>query len=224
MVRKIFVLFIFCFSLIQDGFCAWDKGWNFRGTAGYVTDGTNQTYEIAVNDTNSGAYPITRNGVTFGWDTSTSQGADRSNVIDVRLAGDNHDGASKDGVFRVDLPATGDYLITIADGTKAGYSATSPSTLTIKDNTTALITLGPHTIAAGQFYDAADALYDSTSWPGSNTAVRKTFATTTFFIACTAPSDYWELAHLFLSQAAAVASNSPQTILKNSKWMNGKIK
>src|SRR5262245_29425693 len=99
------------------------KGWNFRNTSGFITDGTNQTYAL-YNEFER--YPISSRtiggeAVTFGWVEAFSGsnmlgGADRSNTggIDPRFAGVNYSPPGSFATFRVDLPEAGTYDIRIA--------------------------------------------------------------------------------------------------------------
>lgn len=176
---------------------AWDKGWNFRETSGFVTDGTNETY--AIQET----YPITRNSVTFGWTANLPGNArDRTNGSPEtpRLSGLN---ASRyfgtPQLFRVDLPATGDYAITLAFGDPGGGFNTLASH--VYDDSTTLITLGPTSNSSGQFFDAAGTNHTSAAnWISSNAAVTKTFATTIFNVSLSETDDLGAINHLFLSQ------------------------
>ncbi len=171
---------------------SWDKGFDFRSTSGFVTDPTNCTYVLAAD-----SYPTTRNSVTFGW-LGGVNGIDRNAGVDARLAG-VHAAASLQQ-FQVDLPATGDYAISVAFGDE---SSSQNGTLTIKDNSSAVLTIGPHTLTSGTFYDAADANYSDAAWPGSETPVTKTFATQTLIMEVDTVAANWVLAHLFVSQASA---------------------
>ena len=179
---------------------AWDKGWNFRATSGYVTDGTNETYCLQE------VYPVTRNGVTFGWDTATASddARDRNNTTDRRLAGINATGGSDTPphTFRVDLPASGDYIISLATG-DFNFDQ-SQTRVFFYDNTTLLFTISTDVnCAAANFIDANGTKWSAAAWPGSNTTKTLTFATTTFKMVTgvSTPSHIQtSAAHLFLSQ------------------------
>jgi hypothetical protein len=177
---------------------AWDKGFDFRGTSGYVTDPANCTYVLGE------AYPTTRNSVTFGWEGTTASVADRDAGISAKLAGINFANPAKD--FRVDLPAAGPYLVSLAVGDQASGSNAVVTTI-IKDTATTLMTLTGQTVTA-EFYDATGALLTTAAWPAGNVAVEKTFATTLCRMSMSIPSGFWRVAHLFLSQVAVVASAS----------------
>ncbi len=178
---------------------AWDKGFNFRTTSGFVTDGLNETYVIAE------AYPTTRNGVTFGF-TDIIDSRDRDAGADRRLAGinfrSNGDGAQTP--FRIDLTAAGDYQINAALG-DAGGSQTEY--LQIYDNTSLLATISGIATGGAEYVDAGGTVRTAAAWPGSNAPITKTFATTIalFKIAALIPDAGASTpAHLFLSQVAVV--------------------
>src|SRR3990167_7206091 len=124
-------------------------GINHRATRGYVTDGPNDTY--CLNET----YPVTRGGMTFGWEDTYADGArDRSTAYDVRLAGvrqKNNSGVTNR--FRVDLSASGNYTIRIALGDASW--AQSYQYLQLRDDTTVLTTIDDSNgTAAANFDDA----------------------------------------------------------------------
>lgn len=194
--------------LASNAFGAWDKGFNFRATSGFIADGANETYVI---DTD--VYPTTRNGVTFGWTYSSCLAddgggtRDRDAGIDRRIAG-MHFIANRDErcTFKVDLPATGDYIITLGYG-DAGANAKN-NYIVINDSGTARLTLSAvATLATPTFGDAIGATFNAATWPGSQTTVTKTFSTTTLDLmigsGTTPDATDASIAHLFLSQVAS---------------------
>src|SRR5690349_3422013 len=92
---------------------AFSAGLNCRATSGFVTDAAPDTYCLATD-----AYPVTRGGITFGYDSLTNIDArDRNSGVDPQLAGLNfivNSGASV--TLRLDLPSTGNYSIRLAMG------------------------------------------------------------------------------------------------------------
>jgi len=201
-------LSVLCLFIASVSFAAWDKGFNFRTTSGFVTDGANTTYVLEGD-----AYPTVRNGVTFGWTYSTcitdlgGGGRDRDAGIDARLAGMNFI-ANRDErcTFKVDLPAAGDYIITLGYG-DAGANAKT-NYIVVNDSGTAKITLsGIATLATPTFGDAIGNTYNAATWPGSQTTTTKTFSTTTFdmIIGMGATPDGTDssIDHLFISQVSA---------------------
>lgn len=181
---------------------AWDKGFNFRSTSGYVTDGTDETYVLAGDN-----YPVTRNGVTFGYTTGmpSANAKDRSTSNDVRLAGTHVvPNTPAQETIRVDLNSAADYDIRLALGD--GLYSHLYTYVQLLDNATAVLTITDTNGQSGNaFLDATGAEYTAPNWPGSNTKVTKTFATTTFFMTMGSPdaqSDKTPTAHLFLSEVA----------------------
>lgn len=145
-----------------------DIGINFRSTSGYVSDGAGETYDLGA------AYPVTRGGATFGWNSDlTSQSRDRSTGVDRRLAGLVFSGLASD-YWRLDIPAAGQYDIYLGMG--------DPSNLQIqkwalKDQTTTLTTIDT-TSATGHVADATGADFTDAAWPAGQSQITKTFATT----------------------------------------------
>lgn len=154
---------------------SFDIGINFRSTSGYVTDGANETY---CNE--SDLYPTTRGGVTFGWVVAGGgevQDRDRTTGQDRRLAGLNFAFNTSDPVFRLDLPATGTCDVHAAFG---DHDNALPTDWLLKDNATTFQTISGSTSAANKFKDATGSEYTAAAWPGSETAVSRTFASTVF--------------------------------------------
>lgn len=183
---------------------AWDKGFDFRSTAAYLDsvggDPANCTYVLAAD-----SYSVTRNGVTFGYETAPNSHANRSTAVDLRLSGaalvclNNVTPKS----FRVDLPATGDYIITLALGDQATSRATK---CVIKDDTTVLATINKTSTAANNYIDASGVVRTGADWPGSNVTITKTFATQILrltFGANDTTSTANGIAHLFVSQVSS---------------------
>jgi hypothetical protein len=177
-----------------------DIGLNFRGTAGYVTDGSGQTYVVG------DAYPTTRAGITFGWtDTSSLVPVDRTTSNDVRLAGINYLPAGVTSDFKVDLTAlggAGNYDIRIALGDPV--SSFIGQSLVVKDNAATLFSIGGSQ-GNNQFIDASNAVRTAAAWPGSNVAVRVT-CTSSFLVFTMGGSSYNTLAHISISRVVSGSS------------------
>jgi hypothetical protein len=140
--------------------------------------------------------------INAGWTTTPSK-LDRANTNDPRLAGIIYSqNPDADHHFHVDLssgsaPGAGTYTIDVAVG-DAGNSWTQ--NLTIKDNTTTLITIGPVTPATGHFIDATGAdVAATTTWTGATAS--KTFASTDCWVDLLAPlgGNLTSLAHFRLT-------------------------
>lgn len=192
------------FSSGTSAAISFTKGFNFRATSGFVTDGANTTYV-----TSADIYPTTRNGVTFGWtlDPNTLGGGDRDRNagIDPRIAGMTFVGNNNTSsdTFKVDLPAAGSYAINLGMG-DAGSNAKTNYTI-VYDNTTPVITLFPaSTLSTPTFADATGATYNAATWPGSQASVVKTFSTTSLFVSIGAPGlsagTDSSITHLFITK------------------------
>lgn len=185
------------------------EGFNFRALLAFVTDGADEQFVDFITD-----YPTTAGGVTFGWTVRPENSADRNAAIDRRLAGINYqtnDGTQ--GIFRVDLPAPGNYQISLAlgdDGSTQGYQYAQ-----ILDNTTPVLTVNDSNgnSADHRWDDATGTEYTETTWPTSQTPVTCTFATTTLFLKLGTPSaqiDISTLSHLSISAAPGGAGVTPR--------------
>lgn len=156
------------------------KGFNFRATAGYVADGADQAY--VVGDT----YPTTRmvggEAVTFGWE---AQGPDplreRTSAAPYKpeLSGlEQLSGSGSEAVFRVDLPATGDYMIHVGAcdpvfGNKVFFG--------LRDNTTEFVSVAETALGSTDVCDAAGNIHSTgLLWRQNASRVVRTFGSTTF--------------------------------------------
>src|SRR3990167_630391 len=85
-----------------------DAGFNFRATAGYVTDETNESPVLGE------LYPnVYGNGYTAGWSGAVST-FDSSSNNDRRIAGFNYVAGTP--YFQIDMPASGTKTVEIGDG------------------------------------------------------------------------------------------------------------
>lgn len=207
----------------------WDKGFDFRASAAYVTDPTNCTYVIETSP-GSGVgetYPVTRNTVTFGYVAGRESGSVRDRISTAgqeKIAGRHAGNAGANGAnarqFRVDLPATGDYDIYLALGDPSGGETAVNSKL--YDGTisgTLLATINPTAPSSGQFIDATATLRTSAAnWLSSNVKITKTFATTIFTI--TLENDA-PISHVFLSQVGGVIT--PLTFTGTDSLAGGEL-
>jgi hypothetical protein len=149
-----------------------DIGINFRSTSGFVTDGTDETYCLAAD-----TYPTTRGGWTFGWESGLDGALNRSAGVDRRLAGvifSSNDAAP--GVFRVDLPSTGDYDVYAAFGDT--NTTNYPQHCEIRENTTAFVTITDASLAQDEYYDGTNVKRSEANWPANNAATSRTFSST----------------------------------------------
>ena len=198
---------------------AFDMGWNFRATAGYVTDdahygvpGLSETYPHTYTNGDG-------QSVNGGWDVSVAA-LDLDNTNDARLAGINFATSGVVRTFTVDLasgsaPGAGDYAVDLACG-NAVFS-TPKVDFKLFDNATLLI---DGTNGGAGFNPAADHYRDATltdvaatsSWTG--TPVTKTFASTTVIFGHGYDNigDNWQVAHFRLTLQAGGAVAVPPMI------------
>lgn len=188
---------------------AWTTiGINFRATAGYVTDGANQTYCLGTSDT----YPQPRGGATFGYTSVNGDASrDRSTGVDVRLAGQNqqpNDGTQS--VWKLDLTTSGPKTICLALGDE--NSTQGYQYIQVLDDTTVLFTItDTDGTANDKFDDANGTEWSGSAWPGSNTCRTVTFATTTLVFklgATSSQSGSSTIAHLSVTDAGGSSSGS----------------
>lgn len=183
------------------------KGFEFRATSGYVTTGANHAF---VNDLV--VYPtvttIGGDSVTYGWEALTiGNSRDRTtgspNAPELSGICFNDGNLPNPSVFRVDLPATGNYSIRIAAG---DFSSAQNVLFVVQDTNTALITRTEvATGGADHYIDAS--LVDRASasaWKAGNVAVTKTFATTIFRYSMASPSSGANvISYIELAQSAS---------------------
>lgn len=171
------LIFLLAFLLPAIASAQWDKGFNFRATSGYVTDGANQTYVLG------DAYPTTRNSVTFGWTASLSDPLrDRDNMVDPRLAGINQIPNNTPKDFRIDLPAAGGYTVYIALGDAVIDQPTAQYLEIFDDTTSKLVINDTDGTLGGNFDDANGTNRTSAAWPTDNVGIGLSFATTTMYV------------------------------------------
>jgi hypothetical protein len=193
------------FQKKSDNAGSFYKGFNFRATSGYVTDDSGDTYVL---DTDT--YPVSRNGITFGWTVAPTSSRDRSTTQGVKLAGINY--GNNNGTFQVDLPTSGSYVIRLALG-DAGSNQVSMA-LTLKDNSTTILSLSGITTDFAQYADTCGRLYYYTTWPSANYPLRCSFASSTFIAQLGAASSNTTIAHIAIYRAlnyADIGALRPQT-------------
>lgn len=191
---------------------SFSKGFDFRTSIAYVTDPTNCTYEAHdAPDT----YPTTRNGVTFGWVTTTIEDSrDRDNTAGNEKVAGVAFTSSATYTFQVDLPASGIYNISLGVGDVTSSGAVGQ--VLIKDGGTTLITIAHN--GTTRIYDANDTAFTTLAgWVSGQASKQVTFTGTTLSLILSPGGDaFGMIAHLFVDQAAAVGDLSafpgePQT-------------
>lgn len=213
-MRNLILLILLVPSLAR----AWtDGGINFRDSAGYVTDGTDETYCLGDAD----PYPTTRAGITFGWSTiDGDSGRDRNSSVDRRLAGINQ--CSNDGtpcIFRLDLFTSGTKSICLALG---DYGSNQDyQKIEFLDDTTSLFTItDTDGTVFTNFNDASGVNRTAAAWPGSNVCVEHTFATTTMIVklgSTSAQANSSTIAHLRVTDVSPTPTPTPTSTVTARK-------
>ena len=180
-------------------------GFNFRATSGFVTDGASETYSLGA------AYPETRNGITFGWDSDRSANSRDRSTANTNLAGIvfyPNGSAGPFPKFRIDLPSTGSWDIRAAFG-----DATSAQTqyMRLMDNATTFATYTNVATNSNEFVDATGVVRTAAAWPGSNAVLTRSFGSTTFYIEIGDPSSIGgnNSTIAFVSVTSVAAANAP---------------
>jgi len=142
---------------------SWQQGFNYRATAGYVTDPSNTTHVLATT-----AYPTQVGTVTFGWlNTQLVYSRDRSTGVDARLAGINYVSNGSPATFYVDLPSAGSYNLSLAMGDEGYTQCWTMCQVQFLDGSTVVGTITGNPLIA-TFNDAKDDNWSASTWPGSN--------------------------------------------------------
>lgn len=164
-----------------------DYGFDFRASPRHAKD---PVYATAVLGE---AYPHSyRNGkaatLRAGWESTPStcagvQTRDRTTSNDARLTGINANSANSipngdQCIFRIDLPATGNWTISLASGDASDSQLNS---IVFKDGGTPFQTLTQAT-PTNTFMDANGTVWSAASWPTSNTPLVHNFKSTKFEI------------------------------------------
>jgi hypothetical protein len=197
-MKKILFLILLLAVAVVHLEASWDKGFNFRSSSGFVTDGTNESF------VGFDVYPnVYGNGATAGWTNAVACSLnirDRDSSVDRRLAGIQFTVSATDCVYQIDLPAAGAYDIRLAAGD--GTSSTWVGHVQIKDGSSVLVDISHNTESGWR--DATDTLYSAMAWPGSNTAARVNFSgsTLTLRLSVDNGASVATIAHLFISQVS----------------------
>lgn len=185
---------------------AWNKGFDFRGTSGGASDPADCTYVL---DSGAEAYPVTRNGVTFGWATGVAAGSDRTGASDARLKGINYN-STTGATFQIDLPSSGQYQVWLAAGDAEGGLTSTDEHVIIKDGSTTVLDCGPVNMnfGANNYFDPGLTVRSEATWVaqsahGGVASASLTFSGTTLNVVITSTSGLWGIAHLFVSQNVA---------------------
>jgi hypothetical protein len=172
---------------------SWRVGINFRASYAYVSDGADEVF--ADNATGS-ITKTTANGnsVTYQYSASLDT-RNKDSGVDRRLAGQHWANNPNPITFTVTLPYTGTYNVRMAAG---GIEWGGPDYCYLKDNGTTKISIEKELVDSGHFVDATGTDYSTANWPGSNSAVAVTFASTTCQLVLATATKQGLIAHLYL--------------------------
>ncbi len=152
----------------------WQQGFDFRASAGLVTDPPGDTYVIY-----STVYPTTGTLTTYGWSyTANFVTRDRNNSIDPRLAGVNYVTNGSPQAFYVDLPAPGTYNVALAMGDAGNPQCTVRCQIQFLDGENVLATLNTGPTNLGYFYDMQGNNWSESQWPAMNVSQQLTLTGT----------------------------------------------
>ena len=153
---------------------SWAQGFDFRNTVGFVNDPPNYTAVLPGT-----TYPTMMNGVTFGWTTpNLVQGADRSTLVDPRLAGINSAMNGSPATFSLNLPSAGTYNLTLAMGDEGASQCGTQCEVQFFDGNTPIAMVSGGPTNQGYFYDAVGNNWSAAAWPSSNVSQQVTLAGT----------------------------------------------
>lgn len=173
----------------------YDFGFNFRLSSAFVTDPAGTIYFTSGFTGAAYRYPTLQNvggvSVQAGW-TSAAQllARDRSASIDPRLAGLLGDNNLSTGVFRITLPTSGEWQISLAVGDQSFAGSVAYYDILDSDGTTVLHSVGPTaSMSVGQFYDAMGTLHTSAAnWVANNQPRTITLSGTDFYFRLNNPA------------------------------------
>jgi len=172
--RLLLMTLVFMVLTAGSALASWQRGFDFRNTANFVTDPSGDTYVLSTT-----AYPTNRNGVTFGWvKTSLITGRDRNASLDPRLAGMDFANNGAPAIFVVDLPSAGTYNLSLALGDAGYQQCWVLCQVQFFDGNTLLATVSGGSIPLGYFYDAQGSKWSASAWPANNLSQQVTLTGT----------------------------------------------
>jgi len=186
-------------------------GFDFRATQAYVTDPSDCVF--FGGNGGSGAGTNYSAGVTFTNDLFSMRAGylgsdlvanlrDRSTAVP-KLAGTQWAaGIAFPAICQFDLPSTGNYSIRAAFGDPSGGAVEISNKFydgIIGSGETLFQTIGPVTLASGEFRDANNVTRTSAAdWVANNVAITRTFTTTTFQL--TLERDLASISHVYIQK------------------------
>ena len=180
----------------------WQQGFDFRGSANFVTDPPGATGVIS-----STIFPTVGGLTTYGWSyTANFWAINRNSSIDPRLAGTNYTSNGTPGQFYVDLPAPGTYSLSLAMGDDGYPPCSVQCEVQFLDGSTVLATVTGGPINLGYFYDAQGNVWSAAQWPANNVSQQVTLVGTQLTVQVGSNNytgDYTSIAYLGVTQVSA---------------------
>jgi hypothetical protein len=182
---------------------SWEGGINFRNYGPHATDSTHETYSLG------GAYPETRNSLTFGFTQDRTAGSqDLSWPYDHRLLGCMFRINSGNPVdtFKFNVPSAGNYRVKLASGSN-NFSGVN-NYIKLCDSSTSVLYTYSTACDTTQCMDATGVVRLASNWPTTNAYQAVTLAHTQFWVIMgnTAGSGITLLNHIYLYKDDAGAT------------------
>lgn len=187
-MRKLLAILLFLSCVLslplfmpRSALAAFTVGFDFRATSGFVTDPSNCFPELG------STYPTTYGTTTAGWDATfpalgSGTPTDRSASNDARLAGINYIGPAQIRSFRVHLPSTGSFTVTVAMGDATGGATNQYLILEDGVNGTAFDTLTNVVTGSNTFSDSMGNVIAEASFFASQVPITNTFSTQDLYV------------------------------------------
>jgi len=179
----------------------WQQGFDFRNTAGFVTDPPGATYVLS-----STLYPTTGVLTTYGWYyLSTVSAIDRSTTVDPRLAGINYAENGNPASFYVNLPSAGTYNLSLAMGDEGYTQCWTQCEVQFLDGSRVVGTVIEGQTLIGYFWDAVGRNWSAAAWPANNMPIQVTMTGTQLTVAVGtnhATGDITPIAYLGITQVS----------------------
>ena len=190
----------------------WQQGFDFRLTQQFVNDPPG---DIAVLPTAS--YPTQGSGFTYGWvNTAVVSARNRNAGQDPRLAGVNLAFNGYPGTFKVGLPSSGTYNLSLAMGDAGFMACWVQCQIQFLDGSTVLATITKGEDQQNFFYDAQGNNWSAAAWPSGNVTQQVTLQGTVLSVVVgtnNLTGDDTPIAFLGIAQ---VSSGSPNFSLSAS--------
>lgn len=196
---------------------------NFRNTTAFASGDSADAF---VQNTAAGSnnYPTTTSqGVRVGWSTALSiEHRNVTSTLDIRLVGlatsNTGTGIGKYRINLADLGGAGTYRIRLAMGDDDNARANQKCEI-YDDATSKGVVIA--TGSSNHFWrDATDAEYNNANWPGSNTAIDITFASTIAEFWFGDGTNNWAVSHIRIEFISGAASGPAAKLVAINQSVN----